>query len=122
MEILEESRASVESQPNDERSTAERRLALHLREIERRVVQLDTECEDWRRRALAAEAALEQRTAELEADRATLQRERALLQQAREQQAAEARQRSEPPRREPAAGAEAERPQPVRRPRGNWLR
>ena len=111
MEILEESRASVESQPNDERSTAERRLALHLRDIERRVVQLDTECEDWRRRALAAEAALEQRTAELEADRAALQRERALLQQAREQQAAaEARQRSEPPRREPAAGAEAERP------------
>ena len=59
----------MESQTDSEVSAAEaaeRRLAGHLREIEERVLQLDAECDEWRRRALAAEATLEQLTAALD--------------------------------------------------------
>jgi predicted metal-dependent hydrolase len=89
----------VERPSDVQRTTAEaveRSLARHLREIEQRVIQLDAECDEWRRRAVAAEAALEQRTAELQAELA---------------------------RRDPTRGVDDKPPQPpVRRLRGNWLR
>jgi hypothetical protein len=115
----------MEHAPDDAKSraeAAETRLSLHLRDIERRVIQLDTECDDWRRRALAAEAALAEQASEFEAGRASLERERALLDQQRQQQAAQMQRAEGAPRDPQRTEAERPEPAPVRRPRGNWLR